>query len=216
MVCRKPKCFRPKVGRCMKPNPWIMYIIEKSGQGYTREQIRAGYAQWKHDKFGRYTGASKRSEDKRIEAMCSGTNLGLVRSNGSKSCSRSRSRSRSPVKNSSKTALERARKKALATLWGGSKQRLERERRIKSNERRKATKIQAAGRAYVLRRKLNAEREARRARRSIERRKATKIQAVGRAYLLRRRLRRRSANDIAKGKAKKRSPAKRAVRSRSL
>ena len=219
MVCNKPKCFRPRAGKCMKPNAWIVYIMEMSGKGYSRKQIELGYKQWKYDKFGKYTDSSKTSTRKRNEAMCSGTYLGLGRTNSSKSSSRSRSRSsvrpspgggyvRSPSRS---TALERARRKALALAWGDvgerTQRRLERERRVKSNERRKATKIQALRRGYVLRRKLNAEREARRARRSNDRSKDIKsakdaAKNVGLAKQAAKRPRRvRFASDIKSAKA---------------
>ncbi|CAM9562100.1 unnamed protein product [Ectocarpus sp. 8 AP-2014] len=55
--CSRPKCFRTKSrrtefnnisqGRCIKPNPWIIFRMRHSGRGYTTAQISAMYQTWK-------------------------------------------------------------------------------------------------------------------------------------------------------------------------
>lgn len=70
MVCNAPKCFRPKEGRCMYPNPWIFYVMEQSGKGKSRSEIRDGYHAWKAKKFRNRTGPSDSARDYRARVMC--------------------------------------------------------------------------------------------------------------------------------------------------
>lgn len=57
-ACVAPKCYRTKrrkrglsyktlPGKCTTPNPWVMFMMRVSGQGLSRDEVSAQYAEWK-------------------------------------------------------------------------------------------------------------------------------------------------------------------------
>ena len=57
--CSPPTCYltRPRKrpgrrtlpGRCMRPNPWIMFLIRMGGQGFDRKAVSDMYKKWKRE-----------------------------------------------------------------------------------------------------------------------------------------------------------------------
>lgn len=73
MVCGEPKCFRPKTGKCMKPNPWIVYIMARSAYNKEDESGKEfpAYDNWKKEKFPAYHDNTKEdNRRRRTSKMC--------------------------------------------------------------------------------------------------------------------------------------------------
>ena len=147
MVCQAPKCFRPKVGRCMYPNPWILYTIEQSGKGKSRSEIREGYHRpggWKDRNFGDRTGPGPSDKNYRRRVMCAGQTTDETRA---------------------ATVLQARRRGHLA------RRQAARKRSDRSDERWAATIVQATGRGHLARRVVKERRRREAARKLSDARK---------------------------------------------
>jgi hypothetical protein len=64
--CVAPRCFKSDAGNCSHPNPWVMFLVNNKGKGFSMSTLKLKYRQWK-----RTHGYSNKTKETRNPFLCS-------------------------------------------------------------------------------------------------------------------------------------------------